>query len=92
MNSFNLTTVKQHIRIDHDLEDSLISNYMVAAQDFAETFLNRKLEDYETLPGTVLAGLLLHTSLLFEDRDGEFMEKNLKAIKLLYWPYRRLSV
>lgn len=89
---FDLITVKSHLRVEHDLEDILITGYMSAAQDFAETFLGCKLADYETLPGTVLAGLLLHTALLYESREGEFTEKNLKAVRLLYWPYRRLNL
>lgn len=89
---FDLQTVKNHLRIEHNLEDALISSYMAAAQDYAETFLGCQLTDYPSLPGTVLAGLLLHTALLYESREGEFIEKNLRAVKLLYWPHRRLSV
>lgn len=89
---FDITTVKSHLRIEHELEDALISGYMEAAQDYAETFLGCKLADFETLPGTILAGLLLHTALLYESREGEFIEKNLKAVRLLYWPHRKVSI
>ena len=89
---FDITTVKSHLRIEHELEDALISGYMEAAQDYAETFLGCKLADFETLPGTILAGLLLHTALLYESREGEFIEKNLRAVKLLYWPHRKVSL
>ena len=89
--AFNLETVKLHTRISHDVEDGLLLTFMTAAVGYAESFLGYTL-DVDNLQGTVLAGLLLHVALLYEDRDGEFMEKNLKAIKLLYWPYRRLSV
>ena len=89
---FDIATVKAHLRIAHELEDALISSYMTAAQDFAETFLGCKLTDFGTLPGTVLAGLLLHTALLYESREGEFIEKNLKAVRLLYWPHRKVSL
>jgi uncharacterized phage protein (predicted DNA packaging) len=89
---FDINTVKSHLRIEHELEDALISGYMEAAQDYAETFLGCKLADFETLPGMILAGLLLHTALLYESREGEFIEKNLKAVRLLYWPYRKVSI
>jgi len=89
---FDLQMVKEHLRVDHSLEDALIAGYMDAARDYAETFLGCQLADYETLPGTVLAGLLLHVAILYESREGEFVEKNLRAVKLLYWPHRRLSV
>lgn len=89
---FDLDTVKSHLRIEHDLEDGLLTAYMNAAKDFAESFLGRKLDDFEQLPPTVLSGLLLHTALLYEDREGGFTEKNLRAVKLLYWPHRTVSV
>ena len=89
---FDITTVKSHLRIEHELEEALISGYMEAAQDYAETFLGCKLADFEPLPGTILAGLLLHTALLYESREGEFIEKNLKAVRLLYWPHRKVSI
>jgi uncharacterized phage protein (predicted DNA packaging) len=89
---FDIATVKAHLRIEHNLEDALITGYMMAAQDYAETFLGCKLADYETLPGTVLAGLLLHTALLYESREGEFIEKNLRAVRLMYWPHRKVSI
>lgn len=89
---FDLTAVKAHLRVEHELEDILIESYMVAAQDFAETFLGCQLADLEEIPGTVLAGLLLHTALLYESREGEFVEKNLKAVRLLYWPHRVVNL
>lgn len=89
---FDLDTVKAHLRIEHNLEDVLLMAYMAAAKDFAETFLGKALAEFETLPGTVLAGLLLHTALLYESREGEFVEKNLQAIRLLYYPYRQVNV
>lgn len=89
---FDITTVKSHLRIEHELEDALISGYMEAAQDYAETFLGCKLADFETLPGTIQAGLLLHTALFYESRQGEFFNQTLKSIERLYWPHRKVSL
>jgi uncharacterized phage protein (predicted DNA packaging) len=87
-----LERVKEHLRIEHNLEDALITGYMEAAKDFCESFLGRKLDELETVPATVQAGLLLHTAMLYESREGEFIEKNLPAVRLLYWPHRAVSV
>jgi hypothetical protein len=40
----------------------------------------------------IQAGILIHVALLYEAREGEFMEKNLPAIRLLYWPYRAVTL
>jgi uncharacterized phage protein (predicted DNA packaging) len=87
-----LERVKEHLRIEHDLEDALITSYMGAAIDFAETFLGRKLDEFGELPAMIQAGILIHVALLYEAREGEFMEKNLPAIRLLYWPYRAVTL
>jgi uncharacterized phage protein (predicted DNA packaging) len=89
---FDLERVKEHLRIEHDFDDDLILGYMAAAKDFAETFLGRKLEEFDELPATVLSGLLLHVGLMYEDREGQFHEKNLQAVRLLYYPHRRMAL
>jgi hypothetical protein len=92
LEKFDIETVKLHLRIDGSDHDLLLVSLMDAAVDFCETFIGCKLEDFESLPGTILAGLLLHTSLLFEDVDGYLHKQNLQAVRLLYWPYRRLEL
>lgn len=89
---FDLDTVKKHLRVEHTEEDYLITGYMEAAKSFAETFLGCSLSDFEELPGTVLAGLLIHTAMLYEAREGEFVQKNLETVRLLYWPYRKVAL
>ncbi len=89
---FDLETVKLHLRIDVPDHDALLTSLMAGAVDFCETFLGRKLDEFDELPGTVLAGLLLHTSLLFEDSDGYLHRQNLQAVRMLYWPHRRVTV
>ena len=86
---FTLEYVKKHLRIEHEFEDTLIEGYMQAAKGFCETFIGQKLDGFGELPATVLAGLLMHVALLYESREGEFVEKNLPAIRLCYWPYRK---
>jgi len=90
--TFGLLTVKQHLRIEHSEEDVVLLGYMAAAKNFAETFLGRSLDEFDGLPGTILAGLLIHTAMLYESREGEFIQKNLPAVRLLYWPHRAVSV
>lgn len=89
---FDLNAVKEHLRVTHSMEDALLTLYLNAAKDYAESFLGRKLDDFGELPPTVLSGLLVHTALLYESREGEFIEKNLRAVRLLYWPHRKLSL
>lgn len=89
---FDLERVKEHLRIEHDFEDDLILGYMAAAKNFAETFLGRKLEEFDELPATVLSGLLLHVGLMYEDREASFMRRTSRrfvccTIRIGGWRY-----
>lgn len=92
MDNFNLGAVKLHLRIDGADSDVILTNCMAAAVDFCETFIGKKLDSFDLLPGSILGGLLLHTSLLFEDTDGYLHKQNLQAVQMLYWPYRKVNV
>ncbi len=87
-----LDIAKQHLRIEHSDEDSLLTYYMAAAKSYAETFIGRELTAEDLEPGPILSGLLVHVAILYESREGEFIEKNLRAVKLLYWPYRKIAL
>ena len=79
---------KEHLRVKHEYEDDLIDSYIEAAEDYCRAFLGFDPdEDFEELPGMIRAGLLVHIAVLFESRKGEFIEKNLRSVDLLYWPY-----
>ena len=71
---FNLETVKQHLRVDHAHDDLLLTNYMAAAKNYADTFLGKPLTEYDPLPGTVLAGLLLRYPVI-RGPEGSFSKR-----------------
>ena len=43
MTALTLAEVKLHLRVDHSAEDSLIQQYMAAAHDQVEQFLDRSV-------------------------------------------------
>ena len=71
---------KQHLRIDDDSEDAQISQYILAAQDDAETITHRPLysetdpdaitDDPTKLPAAVKQFILLTTGDYYRNREN----------------------
>jgi len=55
-----LERVKEHLRIEHNLEDTLITGLHGSSERLLwSPSWCRKLDEFETVPATVQAGLLL---------------------------------
>lgn len=86
-----LSEVKQHLRVIHDEEDEILQTYIMAAEDYCKVFLGYDPQTLEEIPGAIKAGILIHVAIMYEGREGE-LEKNMKAVQMLYWPHRSVKV
>ena len=82
-----LTEAKEHLRVNHNLEDTKITRDIEAAEDYIKNYLNR-----EEIPikAAVKAAALLIVGDLYENRESQ-SEKELKAnatVERLLFPYR----
>lgn len=83
---------KQHLRVMHDLEDSLIQIYLDAAQAHIADYLGDDLPDH--MPAPIHAAVLLLTGdlYLFRERQaGQYLFES-TAFTLLLAPYRTMDV
>ena len=93
MTALTLAEVKLHLRVDSDAEDSLIQQYMAAAHDQVEQFLDRPVPwgvtsatpdgDY---PAAVRSGELLIVGDLYRNRETNSEPGT--ALYALLFPYR----
>ena len=93
MTALTLAEVKLHLRVDHNAEDSLIQQYMLAAHDQVEQFLGREVPwDVTTelpegvCPAAVRSAELLIVGDLYRNRETN-SEPGTALYRLLF-PYR----
>jgi uncharacterized phage protein (possible DNA packaging) len=75
MEPVTVAEAKQHLRVEHDDEDALITNLITAAREYCEDFQNVKLvpgEDEEPLPvsARVKSAILLLVGHWYENRQA----------------------
>lgn len=95
----NLQTVKSHLRIDSNDEDSLLNVYIAAAESHAEEYLNRPLqpwnEENDPVPATIIQALLLAVGDFYENREAVSenpYNKNPAFASLLNWHRLELGI
>lgn len=101
----SLDLIKQHCRIEHDVEDELLESYALAAQTYIESQLDRRVYA-KTLPEDDPQGQLFNTAIMqamlmtiahwYEHREAVQIGTTTKEIELGVWrliqPYRRMGV
>lgn len=81
--------VKNHLRIQHDEEDDLITGFIVQAQAVAEDFCRVQFSD--PAPEPVRLAVLLMVSHYYENRDNPDRQVYVTmrvAFENLLYPYR----
>ncbi|MBY5963775.1 head-tail connector protein [Marinobacter nauticus] len=90
--TLTLERIKEHLRIDIDDEDSLITGYWNAAQGYIEKYLGDDLPD--PMPDAIAAAVLLLIGDLYEHRERQgpdILYKN-HTYQLLLAPFRTTEV
>lgn len=87
-----ITEAKQHLRVMHALEDSLIQLYLDAATAHVSKYLGNDLPD--PMPEPVQAAVLLLAGDLYinRERQGDRILHESTAFSLLLAPYRSMAV
>jgi uncharacterized phage protein (predicted DNA packaging) len=87
-----IAEVKQHLRVLHDLEDSLIQLYLDAAAGHVSRYLGDDLPD--PMPEPIKAAVMLLTADLYVNRERQSDEPlyQNKTYGLLLAPYRTMAV
>lgn len=73
MRYITVEDVKRHLYIDFEADDKIIADYIDAAQEIIEKYLNVKLCDLvidERLPFPILQAIKIMTANLYNNREG----------------------
>lgn len=65
----DLDFVKNYLRIDHDEDDILLNTMIVAAQNFIQSYLNKRFSDYEEIPDEFSIACLALIAHWYENRE-----------------------
>jgi uncharacterized phage protein (predicted DNA packaging) len=72
-----LEEVKLYLRLDSDEEDTLITNFISAAQEICEDILRYPLSEFDEIPAVVRQALLYCVANMYEKREGShYYQKN----------------
>ena len=100
----SLEEAKKHLRVEHNADDEYILNLIIAAQDWAESFLNLKFlesetqeenndtENYLEVKEVHKMAMLLVIGSWYENREN-VSEKYVPYVACsLLWPFRKVPV
>jgi uncharacterized phage protein (predicted DNA packaging) len=93
-----LEEVKLYLRLDSDEEDTLITNFISAAQEICEDILRYPLSEFDEIPAVVRQALLYCVANMYEIREGSHyylknegggIEETVQVMKLMLSNLRR---
>lgn len=96
MARIELEEIKQHLRIDHNLDDELLELYSTAALEAAENHIGKTFgSDTVKFTQGIKVGCLMFIGHLYANRetvsDVQLYEVPM-AVKSLWNPYRELAI
>lgn len=96
MTTVTLQEAKDHLRVDQDAEDTTITAYLEAAEEYVEEYTGQALEELAELPATLKAAILLLVADLYELRSAQvenpvYQNKTLRRLLDFHVTRRRIG-
>jgi uncharacterized phage protein (predicted DNA packaging) len=85
----SLDEAKLYLRVDGDEEDTLITSFILSAEEICEGVLRFPLTEFETIPDTLKNAVFYTVANLYEKRDEVDLKEVISVISRLLFPYRR---
>lgn len=87
----SLEEAKLYLRVDGNEEDTLITNFITAAEEICEGILRFSLTDFIELPETVKQAILFAVVNMYELRENFEVKEVLETMTRLVFSYRKES-
>ena len=85
----SLGEAKLYLRVDSDEEDTLITSFILTAEEICEGILRFPISEFEEIPRTVNLAILYIVSNMYETREDFNIEDVLDVTKRLLFSYRK---
>lgn len=86
-----LEEVKLYLRVDGDEEDTLITKFILTAEDLCEGILRYSLVEFTTVPETVKQSILYAVANMYEQRESFDVKAIIETMTRLLFSYRKES-
>lgn len=87
----SLEEVKVYLRVDGDDENTLITNFIIAAEDLCEGILRYPLSEFTTVPESVKQSILYAVANMYEQRETFDVKAVIDTMTRLLFSYRKES-
>lgn len=85
----SLEETKLYLRVDGNEEDTLITNFITAAEEICEGILRYSLSELSTVPETVKQAILFAVANMYEQRENFDVKLVIETMARLLFSYRR---
>lgn len=85
----SLEEVKQYLRVDGDEEDTLITNFILSAQEICEDVLRIQLSELDPIPEVIKQAILYTVAQFYELRENTDIQKIIEMVRRLLFAYRK---
>jgi uncharacterized phage protein (predicted DNA packaging) len=85
----SLEEAKLYLRVDGDEEDTLITSFILFAEEICEGVLRFPLTEFEAIPDTLKNAVFYAIANMYEKRDEVDLKEVISVISRLLFFYRR---
>ena len=87
----SLEEVKLYLRVDGDEENTLITNFIITAEELCEGILRYSLSEVTIIPETIKQAVLYAVSNMYEQRETFNVKSVIEVMTRLLFTYRKDS-
>lgn len=84
----SLEEAKLFLRVENDVEDSLITQLIQSSQQTVENTLRHTLTEYDEVPADIIMAILYGVAYLYENRETADFKSIIQLMRAILFPYR----
>lgn len=85
----SLEEAKLYLKVDGGEEDTLITSFILAAEEMCEGVLRYPLSEFEVTPDTLKHAVFYVVANMYERREEADMKEVISVVTRLLFPYRK---
>ena len=85
----SLEETKLYLRVDGDEENTLITNFILSAEEICEDILRTQLIEFNPIPEIIRQAILYTVSQFYELRENIDIQKTIEMVRRLLFAYRK---